>query len=297
MVKISPRDVQSEKPEIPLLIERVGVKGVKRKINIYIPGETLSYDIKLNAYVDLPKDQRGIHMSRNIEVILESIDEASKGRYSTLEELFESICRKLLFKHSYASKAEVHGETTYFYKTKVFDEEIYEAAEIKLRVSVDKNDNIRWCTGVTIEGITVCPCAQVMYSELEGTEQSRSPSHTQRAKLFVGVETKGKVARIEWLIETARESFSAPTVSLLKRHDEYRLIRDAFKNAKFIEDVVRNAIYNIAIKLLNENFPLDTRIIIEGESFESIHPFNAYAYRHAYLRDLYYEVETHSINK
>ncbi len=286
MVKVYIRDVQNEKPEIPLVIERVGVKGVKRRIRIYSPTETLSYDIKLDAYVDLPKDQRGIHMSRNIEVILEAIDEASSGKFSTLEELLEAICHRLLDKHSYASKAEVHGETTYFYKAEVFDNEIYEAADVRLRVSVDKSGGIKWCTGVTIEGMTVCPCAQAMYSDLEGTELFRSPSHTQRAKLFVGVETTGRVARIEWLINSAINAFSAPTISLLKREDEYKLIKRAFENARFIEDVVRNALYNIAVKLIKEKFPEETKIIVKGESFESIHPFNAYAYRKAYLKDI-----------
>ena len=294
MHKVIPRDVQSERPEIPLLIERVGIKGVKRRIKIYNVDETLSYDIKIDAFVDLPGEQRGIHMSRNIEVILESIEEASKGKFSTLEELLENICKKLLVKHSYASKAEVYGETTYFYKTKAFNNEIYEDADVMLRVSASKDGKVKWCTGVSIYGFTVCPCAQAMYSDLEGVDLERSPSHTQRARLYVGVETRGRVARIEWLIKAAREAFSAPTISLLKREDEYKLIKAAFKNAKFIEDVVRSALLGTAVTLMNKKFPLDTKIIVKGESFESIHPFNAYAYRSAYLKDLYSEVKRNS---
>ena len=284
------RDVQNEEPEIPILIERVGVKGVKRKIVIYTPKGQISYDIKLNAFVDLPRNQRGVHMSRNIEVILEAINEASNGKFSTLEELLEAICHKLLEKHSYASKAEVNGQTSYFYKVNIFGNEIYEDADIKLKVSVNRSGSVKWCIGVSVEGLTVCPCAQSVYSELEGIETYKSPSHTQRAKLTINVETAGRVARIEWLIDASRKAFSAPVASLLKREDEYRLIKQAFSNPRFIEDVVRNALYNIAIKLVSEDFPSDTEIIVEGESFESIHPFNAYAYRKAYLKDVYVKI-------
>lgn len=282
------RDIQDEKPELPLIIDRVGVRGVRRRISIYTPIGTLSYDFKIDIFVDLPKEQRGAHMSRNIEVILEALDEAGRGRFSTLEELFESACRRLLSRHSYASRAEIRGATTHYIKNDTFGE--IEAVDVELNVSVRRNSGVEWCIGVSMEGMTVCPCAQMVYSALEKTELAKSPSHAQRARVRIAVGTGGRIARIEWLIDAARSSFSAPILSHLKRKDEYELVRVAYRNPRFIEDVVRHAIYRTATKLSEESFPPDTEIIVEGESYESIHPFNAYAYRRVTLKEVLSEL-------
>ncbi len=275
---------------MPLVIDRVGVKGVRRKIRIYTPIGTLSYDVKIDVFVDLPKEQRGIHMSRNIEVILEAIDEASKGRFSTLEELFENACKRLLSKHAYASRAEICGRTTHYLENKFFGSSVPEAIDVIFKVSVQRDREVEWSIGINVEGMTVCPCAQAIYSALEGTELRSSPSHAQRARLYIAVRTRGKIARIEWLAEAARNSFSAPTLSLLKRQQEYELVKIAYRNPRFIEDVVRYAIFNIAKILHGEGFSPDTEILVEGESYESIHPFNAYACRKATLREILEEL-------
>jgi len=126
------------------------------------------------------------------------------------------------------------------------------------------------------------------FSVREGTELHKSPSHTQRARLTVAITTKGAEAipRIDELAELLRDAFSAPVLSLLKRKDEYEIVRDAFKRPKFVEDVVRSAVELVRDYLMAKGFPGDTFIRVEAESYESIHPYNAYALREAYLRDL-----------
>ncbi|MEO0112205.1 MAG: GTP cyclohydrolase, FolE2/MptA family, partial [candidate division WOR-3 bacterium] len=77
---------------------------------------------------------------------------------------------------------------------------------------------------------------------------------------------------LEDLIELIEDSTSSPVYSLLKREDEKYVVENAFKNPRFVEDVVRD----VALKL--ESNPLITWYSIECESFESIHNHNAYAY-------------------
>ncbi len=281
-------DVQNSVPDIETKIDRVGVKHVKRVVSVDTPKGLMNFNCELEAYIDLPANQRGVHMSRNIEAFVEAIDEARRNGASCLEEMVERSSKKLLEKHPYASRAEVIANTSFFYDEDFLGSHTQEVAEVKIKSIINRdNHNIR-CVSVTLEGMTACPCAQATYSEIEGTQLEQTPTHTQRAKLTISVtnETANKIARIEWLIDAARNAFSAPVISLLKRIDEYKLIRNAIRKPRFAEDVARFAIINIARKLYNEGFPLNTIIRVEIESFESIHPHNVYAFKEARLKEL-----------
>ncbi|WP_052833676.1 GTP cyclohydrolase MptA [Staphylothermus hellenicus] len=288
-------EIQDSMPEHPLSIDRVGIRGVRRRINIYSPIGVFSYDARIDIYVDLPSKQRGIHLSRSLETVLEALEEARVGRFKSLETLFENVCKRLLSKHGYATKAEVVAETTYFYEEEINGKTVQEPADIVLHISVWRDGKVEWSVGASIYGMTVCPSAQLAYSTLEGTPLHKSPSHSQRAKLKIVVKTSNRVVRIEWLIEAMKEAFSSPTHSLLKRIDEYKVIKEAFEKPRFVEDIVRYATYNIAAKLAKENFPPDTRIMVEAESYESIHPYNVYASRDAFLSDIINEISNNKV--
>ena len=284
-------ELQETQPELLLAIDRVGVKGVRRRITIDSPIGPISYDVEVDVYVDLPRDLRGIHMSRNMEVILEAIDEARQGHYVSLEKLFEEVGRKLLTKHSHARRAEIIVRTTYYYEEDINGKKVPEAADVYLSISTWRDGSIEWTVGIELEGMTVCPSAQATYSVMEKTELHKSPSHSQRARLSIKVTTCRRIARIEWLVNAAREAFSSPTYSLLKRADEYSVIKKAFEKPRFVEDLVRYALYNIATKLNIEGFPGSTKIFVEAVSYESIHPYNAYACREAALTEVLKEIE------
>jgi len=278
-------------PEVPLKIDRVGVKGVNRRITIASPKGPLSYDVVLDAYIDLPHNMRGIHMSRNIEAFVEAIEEARSGKASSLEEFLEKICLKLLSKHSYATRAEVTLYTKYYYMEDFIEPPVPEAADLTITVQMDRDGRSVRGVKVCLIGLTACPSAQLTYSELEKTPLTKSPTHIQRAKLTICVKNIGRIARIEWLVSAARRSFSAPVVSLLKKPDEHRILKQALKRARFVEDVVRHALDNMLKTLEEHGFSDDTVIKVEVESFESIHPHNAYASREATLGQLRGEAE------
>ena len=83
-----------------------------------------------------------------------------------------------------------------------------------------------------------------------------------------------RMSRFEWLegfIDIAEESGSAPIHTLLKRPDEKFVTEQAYDNALFVEDVVRN----VATRL--ERHTHVTWFRVEVESEESIHGHNAFA--------------------
>lgn len=285
-------DVQNEKPSLSLAIDRIGVKGVHRRINIQTSTQSSSYDVELDAFIDLPKSQRGAHMSRIMEAILEAIDGGRRKRFETIEELLETMCRMLLSKNPYAKKAGIEARTIRYFETYLnfINKKIPEAVDVKLAVSILRGREPEWTTGISMEGLTVCPCVQAVYSALEESDPNNGLSHTQRTKVTVEVKTGGSSVPVEWLVEATATAFSAPTLSLLKRRQEYELIKAAFKNPRFIEDVVRHVLSEVAGRLRVEGFPLDTEILIEAESYESVHPFNAHASTKATLGQVIYEL-------
>lgn len=285
------RDVQEREPEIALKIDKVGVKSVKKKISTQTPEGPFFYDVVLDAYVDLPKTQRGTHMSRDIEAFMEAIEEARKEESSSLEEVLEDICSKLIQKHTYATRAELVAKTWHQYKENIAGHDTSEGADITISVSMERDSGNKKTVTVEVPGMTVCPCAQKTFQDSENTELYKSPSHTQRVNLSITATTEEKLVRLDWLIDSARRAFSAPTQSLLKREDEYNLIKKAYENPRFIEDLIRHALHNCYHKLKKESYPENTILKIEAESLESIHPHNAYASRETTLKELNKEEE------
>ncbi len=281
-----PEEVQEREPEIALEIDKVGVKGVKRKISTRTPQGDFFYDVVLDAYVDLPKTKRGTHMSRDIEAFMEAIEEANKEKSSSLEEVLEDICERLIGKHSYATRVDLIAKTRHQYKEDFTECTTSEGADITIEVSMNKKGEDEKSVEVELPGLSVCPCAQKEYQDSEGTQLKKTPSHTQRVNLSIKATTEEKLVRLEWLIDAARQAFSAPTVSLLKREDEYRLIKQAYERPRFIEDLIREALHNCYLILSSERYSEDTVLKVEAESLESIHPHNAYACRKTTLKNL-----------
>lgn len=86
------------------------------------------------------------------------------------------------------------------------------------------------------------------------------------------------------LIDIVEKSFSSPTYSILKRNEEGKIVFNAHKNPKFVEDVVRDILGRILKKYCK--LPDDVLVIVKSESEESIHKHNAFAERITTLGEL-----------
>lgn len=108
-------DLQSSSPENPYPLSRVGVAGVQKPVRIRRPGgREYTYVLTFEVGVDLPAEQKGSHLSRNVEVLAEIVDESVRDPTEGIEHLCAEICRRLLERHQYASWAECKASCDHF---------------------------------------------------------------------------------------------------------------------------------------------------------------------------------------
>src|SRR5207245_1089740 len=101
-----PKDVQGEKVTNSFRLNKVGVTGVVKPVQVRRPNRTLTLTTTLDLFVDLPPDQKGSHLSRNMEAINEVVDRSVREPVDSLEELTETIARPVLKRHEYAATRE-----------------------------------------------------------------------------------------------------------------------------------------------------------------------------------------------
>src|SRR5207248_10498972 len=93
---------------------RVGVTGVAKRLRVSRGGRANHLVGSFDVFVDLPAEQRGTHMSRNIEVVNRVIDEHVRKETASLEDLASGIAHALLERHEYAAETEANVSTDYF---------------------------------------------------------------------------------------------------------------------------------------------------------------------------------------
>jgi len=280
-------DVQSERIEGGFKLTRVGVTGVKKPVNVERSGRKLTLTATFDLFVDLPSEQRGSHMSRNLEVVGEIVDESLERPVSAIEDLAAQITKKLLLKHDYANCAEAVIKADYFMEKKTpGGRKTIEAYRIEGH-AINRGGDVQRFIGVEVVGMSACPCAmetlRAMLKEKHPEFQDcmdKIPiiTHNQRNIVTIRVQIPtGASIEAEDLIEIAEMSLSSPTFEVLKRDDEGRVVYEAHVNPKFVEDVVRDALHNLLVRY--PDMPADTSVMVRSESEESIHKHNAFAER------------------
>jgi len=286
---------QAKRLEDSFELTRVGVTGVVKPVLVHRDGGDNHLTARMDIFVDLPSTQRGSHMSRNIEVVTEMIDESIRTKVSSLEDLAAKICKELLDRHEYASFAEVRMSADYFLERRPDGGKTsLEQFKLMAKATAMRGNGLMKEVGVEVTGMTACPCAQetvrqLMFSEspeLEAFDGKLAvASHNQRNRTTLMVEVPEEV-RIEAddLISIVEGAISSPTYGILKRSDEAAVVLTAHRNPKFVEDVVRD----ILGKLLERYPDLDDSVHVEvrSESEESIHKHNAFAERVTTLGEL-----------
>ncbi len=249
------KDVQSERDTREIPLNKVGIRGLLYPIRVLDRKNKYQSTVAtVNMYVDLPKEFRGTHMSRFIEVlekhkntmaihnidkILQDMREAFNASTSHIELRFPYFIRK---------KAPVSGIESFMnYTCGLMGTKTGEKFDLVVLVEVPIHN--------------LCPCSK---------EISARGAHNQRGVARIQVRMR-KLVWFEELVEIAEASASAPVFSLLKREDEKYITERAYDNPRFVEDAARE----IALRLKK-----DRRITwfkVEVENYESIHNHNAYA--------------------
>jgi GTP cyclohydrolase I len=249
-------DIQNQKDNRNIDIQKVGVKGIKYPIVVLdrING-TQHVNATINIYVDLPHHFKGTHMSRFVEILNEFRGQINiKTFHKILQEVkdklnAESAHMEIEFPYFVEKTAPVSGAKSLMEYTCSFSGQN----------SVSTTD---FLVGVVVPVTTVCPCSK---------EISNLGAHNQRSMVTTKVRFK-KFFWIEDLIRLVEDSASGEVYSLLKRVDEKFVTEKAHENPMFVEDVVRNVAQELN---RNDNF---TWYSVGAENFESIHNHSAYAY-------------------
>lgn len=249
------QDKQNERDHRELRIDKVGVRGVRYPIVIRDKAHSTQNTVAtVSLYVDLPKEFKGTHMSRFIEVLnahgnmihVENIPDILRATQRKLHA--ETAHLEMEFPFFLEKRAPVSGLTSLMDYTARF-----EAAAC--------GPDIDFVLAVIVGVTTLCPCSKAI---------SRHGAHNQRGQVTVRVRAR-EVIWIEDLIALVEASASSELFSLLKRPDEKAVTERAYENPVFVEDLVRN----VALRL--NALPEVTWYRVEAENFESIHNHNAYA--------------------
>lgn len=272
-------DVQASKPTYSIPIKRVGVEGVYRRVCLSDAESRICLDAYIDMFVDLPKDQRGVHVSRFIEALREVLDVVELKDLKNFEEAIEKLGKELLKVHNYIVNAEVRVRTVFLYGYHDKELNLHENVPVRFSMSTKINryrDTMTRKLCIEVMGMTVCPCAQQVCGYVLKKVTPYTPSHTQRAKLKLCLSST-KLIDVRDLIEASLQSFSIPVFSYLKRDKECEVILKSFENAKFAEDVAREVLYLVYHRLKDVIEP-EAIININIKSLESIHPFNMVVY-------------------
>jgi GTP cyclohydrolase I len=252
------KDVQSMYDSRNIDIDKVGVKNVKYPIVVLDKRNGSQHTIAdISMYVSLPRDYKGTHMSRFVEIL-----HAHKNMMNMKD--FPAILREMKERLN-ARTAHMEVRFPYFIKkdAPVSGTSGYLEYMCGLAGHMDGEDKMKEFTvSVSVPVTTLCPCSK---------EISDYGAHNQRGVVTVAVQFK-RFFWIEDLIALIEGCSSCDVYSVLKRRDEKFVTERAFQNPKFVEDVARD----VAEKL--GNVPNITRFVIEAENFESIHNHSAYAY-------------------
>ena len=247
-------DVQKSPENRGIFLDKVGIRGFQRPIQLQIGAEVCPTVANLNAYVSLKADERAIHMSRLIE-ILQMWDGTVNNQ--TILHLLSSMRKRLESDNSY-----LEIMFPYFMKKSapVSQKIGFMNYDCIISARLD-HERVHFDITVITQITSVCPCSKAI---------SQYGAHNQRGKVKVKINDFD-ICDLKKVIEIIEESGSSQLYSVLKRKDEKFVTEAAFNSPKFVEDIARDVNINIKNKT---NWNISD---LSVENYESIHNHNAYS--------------------
>ncbi|MEF8775619.1 MAG: GTP cyclohydrolase MptA [Haloarculaceae archaeon] len=301
-------DVQAGSPDVAVGLNRVGVTGVEKLVKLDRPGlRPIVLMAEFSVFVDLPSWRKGADMSRNMEVIDETLEAAVSEPAYRVEDVCGDVAERLLEKHDYTTSAEVKMEADYMIRdeTPASERATQATAEI-IASATATDDGTSEEIGARVTGMTVCPCSQgmsesrardtladlgvedeVVESFLDDVPQ---PGHSQRGHATLSIESEGAPdVDFRDVIDVARDAMSARIYNLAKRPDEDHMTYESHADAKFVEDCVRAMAEGVVDEF--PDLPDAAVVTMKQSNDESIHQHNAHAERCADVGTLRDEVD------
>ena len=253
--KVMLTDKQSERDHRELRIDKVGVRGLRFPIQIRDKAHVFQNTVATIAMlVDLPKEFKGTHMSRFIEVLNAH---GNVVHVENIPDILQSMRQKL-----HAETAHLEMEFPFFLEKKAPVSGIPSLMDYTARFdAAATGKGVDFVLEVRVGVTTLCPCSKAI---------SKHGAHNQRGLVTVRIRSR-EIVWIEDLIALIEASASCELYALLKRQDEKAVTERAYETPVFVEDLVRN----VALRL--NAHPDVTWYKVEAENYESIHNHNAYA--------------------
>jgi GTP cyclohydrolase-4 len=296
------RDLQHEPPPTPLRLDRVGVSGLRRIIRL-ANGSGLFY-ATLDLSVELPAERKGAHMSRFSDTVEEALDEIGAQEEPVVERLAERIARHLSVGHGARRvDAEIRAHFPLSKRAPLSGKPSQELYTLIGRAVATPDRCVR-LVGVEAEGMMACPCAQDMVRTHarerlleDGIDAGLADrvlelvpvaTHNQRGlgRLVVGTD---RPLRAEDLVEIVETSMSSENYDLLKRPDELFIVEKAHRHPRFVEDAVREMLYNLLA--FYPDLPDDAYVHARQVNLETIHKHDVFAERGGTLGELRAEMK------
>ena len=284
------RDLQHERPPAPLRLDRVGVTGLRRIIRL-ANGHGPFY-ATLDLSVELPGERKGAHMSRFSDTVEEALDEIGSQEEPVVESLAERIARRLSVGHqARRADVEIRAHFPLSKRAPLSGKPSQELYTLIGRAVATPGRCVR-LVGVEAEGMMACPCAQDMVRTharerlvedgIDGALADRVlelvplATHNQRGRgrLMVGTD---RPLRAEHLVEVVESSMSSETYDLLKRPDELFVVEKAHRHPRFVEDAVREMLYNVMG--MYPDLPDHAYVEARQVNMETIHKHDVFAER------------------
>ena len=203
------KDIQNLKDNRNVDIQKVGIKHLE--LPLIIQRKNSSNQVvcaKARVNVSLPRDYKGTHMSRFVEVLTE-------WQHKNLLGVDIKGCLEKIIKNLDAQSGELEFKFTYFIDKKSPVKGM--VAPMSYHCSFEgriEDGDYKFILGVEVPVTTLCPCSK---------EISENGAHNE-------------------LIESCA---SCPVYPLLKREDEKFVTEKAWDNPKFVEDVLRDVVVKL----------------------------------------------------
>ncbi|MBS0288708.1 MAG: GTP cyclohydrolase I FolE2 [Proteobacteria bacterium] len=252
-------DIQSSPDWRNMPVNRVGIRDLRHPMIFedFTPSRGLSRQSTIARFemlVDLPKNVKGTHMSRFVEILNEDDTVLS---VASIPYWLETIVSRLNAKYG-------HLQVDFPYFVKKLAPVSKAASLMDYDVSIRgilENNQCYTFVSVVVPVTSLCPCSK---------EIADYGAHNQRSHVTVTVRATPTLSLME-IIQLVESKASSDLYGILKRTDEKAVTERAYDNPKFVEDMVRD----VATSLAQIESVLGYKI--SSENFESIHNHSAFA--------------------
>lgn len=254
-------DVQNQIDNRNIKIQQTGVSGVYLPFKIFDGEEIQNVLAKIKFTVALNEKIRGTHMSRLSEILTDRVNEPTK--ISDVEKILIDATEKL---ETDFSAIEISFK--FFVKkiAPISGRESLLDIDCKFIGELFKNSSMKFILALAVPFTSLCPCSK---------EISDFGAHNQRSVCRVQLKfsdaAKLDEIKISELVNLIESQGSSKIFPILKREDEKFVTESAYKNPKFVEDILRDVV--LSLRKIKNLSAFD----VECENFESIHNHSAFA--------------------